>query len=216
MRGAVYLTLLAMGGCTAATQHIREPFLPVDEAVSVPALFATRAALLDALRRSDAEAIARWMADEFNGTASERRITIEILGKGAETAAALSDALLHGGTFTDATQNEFCAPYWASRPPDHTKLPDHLVFEGLPGAVIVPAAPVRARPSADAPVIATLSLELVRLMLVEPADPDGRFAQVELEGRTAFVERGDVREIDGAWKACFQLRGETWALTTFK
>jgi hypothetical protein len=207
---------LALSGCTAATQHIREPFLPVDEASAVPALFATRAALLDALRRSDAEAIGRWLADEFNGTAVERRFTIEALGKGGEMAAGLSDALSHGGTFTNPTRKEFCGPYWASRPPDLSKLPDHLVFEGSPWVVIVPASPVRARPSADAPIVGTLSLELVNVLPSEPTDPDGRFVQLRFAGRDAFVARADVRDPDDLRMACFQLIGERWALTTFK
>ena len=206
---------LALCGCAVASQSTRVPYEPIDEASAEPALFATRAAVLDALLHSDRDALSRWLGAQLNGSDVGRDILIDMLAKGAESASALTEVLTHGGAFMGAGRSKFCAPYWAARPPSVLSLPEHLVFEGLPGAVIVTQSVVRARPDASAPEIGRLSLELVQVFFTEQADPEGRFVQITFGRTRAFVERSDVREIEGAKTACFDLVDGAWRLTTF-
>ena len=207
---------LALCGCAVASQSTRVPYEPIDEASAEPALFATRAAVLDALLHSDRDALGRWLGEQVNGTAAERATMLRRLDESAEEAAELTDVLLHGGAFVGAGRSRFCAPYWAARRPSASSIPDHLVFEGLPWAVIVPESVVRGRPDTAAPEIGRLSLELVQVFQEEPTDAEKRFIGVSFARTRAFVERSDVREIDGAESACFDLVDGAWRLTTFK
>ncbi|HQZ38877.1 MAG TPA: hypothetical protein PLH72_07540 [Vicinamibacterales bacterium] len=193
----------------------RFAFEPVDEAVSEPALYASRAALLEALRRRDKIALDRWLFDSLNGSGTERAIILARLAIGAEAAESLADLLTHGGKFVDQARTEFCAPYW-SRWPELASLPPHLAFEGLPWVVIVPDAVVRSAPRADGRELGRLSLELVQVLPAEQADAAGQFVAVTYRGNRGYVLRSDVREIEGAGKACFRARGDGWYLATFK
>lgn len=217
MRVVASLVVLACEVSGVGAQKMpRAAFEPIDEAVEVPALHATRAAVLDALRRRDREGLERWMADRVNGTDSERRILLDQWTKEGEPADRLADALLHGGAFVDPMRAEFCAPYWSARPPRASDLPQHLVFEGLPWAVIVPGAVVRREPREAAPEIGRLSLELVQVFPDAAADSANRYVRVAHGDGLAFVSRTDVREIEDAGRACFSGRGDVWRLTTFK
>ena len=214
-RLAAGVAVYALCGCSAASQVARVPYQPVDEASAEPALYATRSALLDALRRKDKDALDRWISKEANGSVIAREVTTDKLALGLESAELLNDLLIHGGEFVEPGHTRFCAPYWVARLLDSTKLPDHLVFEGWPWAVVVPKSVVRSRPDASAPEVGSLSLELIQVFEFEPADPANRFVAIKYGRSRAFVERADVREIDNSSKACFELVDGTWLLSTF-
>lgn len=218
LRGGLIATVLAGAAslaCTAHSQEVRVEYLPVDEAPSIPALFASRAAVLDAIRRRDDVALDRWVAQDFGGmTPTARGQEIKDLASGDPWSEHLVGLLTHGGALQGP--DRFCAPYWAAKPPDHTRLPARLVFEGLPWAVIVPRAVVRARPDRAAPEVGSLSLELVEVLTNEPVDPTNRFIAIRFQRSRAFVERADVREIDDPAKACFARVNGQWLLSSVR
>jgi hypothetical protein len=201
--------------CVASSQEVSHPYLPVDEAGAEPLLIATRSAIIEALVVKDRAQLERWVAPAVNGSESERGVMLDRISAWQETAGELGDALAHGGAFTDAQKTRFCAPYWAARPPGTVELPDRLVFEGLPWAVVVPRAPVRSRADAAAPEIGELSLELVQVLPNEPADLAHRLLAIAYGRGRGYVFREDVREIDGATQACFE-KSKQWMLTTFR
>ncbi len=206
----------ALWGCRAAAQGVSVPLVPVDEAVANPRLYATRAALIDALRRMNRIELERWIAADFNGAPGLRDEAVRALSVDDDEAARLGDALIHGGAFTDQAQNEFCGPYWAVRPPDVRQLPAHLTFEGSPWVVVVPHSSLMAEPDPTSRELKRLSLELVEARPNAPADPLRRYVQVSAGTARGFVIRSDVREIDGAMNACFRQRDGVWSLASFK
>lgn len=211
------VAVFAAGACVSAvSQHQRTPFLPFDEASQEPSLFATRAALLEALRRGNAAAIGRWLGSAFNGSPDQREGMVAELASNSDWVEELTDILTHGGAFSSPERNRFCAPYWVVRPPDAQRLPPQLVSETLPWVVVVSESVVRERPDASAPELGRLSLELVLANAFAATGPSQAFIQVEFGGRRAFVERSDLREVEGASTACFDRKADRWTLTSYQ
>lgn len=239
----VTMTLLLVG-CGAQPASVpssaavppRYPFLPVDDAIGQPLLFATRAALLQGLRAGDPETIRmyagvrpdawrtvpHWLNADDPLFAAEVAHEMGRLEQDPARVRQLSEMLRYGGVFTSTFRLEFCAPYWWGLRPAMAELPAHLQGAELPWAVIVPETVVRARPAPDAPVLHTLGLELIRVRDRDPADTERQFVAVELGALRGFVERASVRNLADEQHACF--RGQTtydevgepviWRLTT--
>ncbi len=217
--------VLCLAGCQApppvsSTQGVMPPrylFSPVDDAATVPQLYATRAAVLEALRAGDPETVvgptgkrpdawhtlARWMGHREPPNDPFVQIEMARFEQAPMRVRQLSEMLRYGGVFMSPERRSFCAPYWWSLKPTMTDLPVHLQGDRLPWVVIAPETVVRAEPSREAPVLHTLTLELIRVLEDERADAERRFVAVQLDEVRGFVERASVRNLSDRQHACF-------------
>jgi hypothetical protein len=182
-----------------------------------PSLYATRSAVLEALRAGDPETLAvrggtrpeewrtlsEWLGLIGNNGDAWVESEMARLERTPMRVRQLAEMLRYGGGFSGSPRSFFCAPYWWARRPALADLPSHLQGDRLPWAVIVPETVVRAQPSPEAPVLHTLTLELIRVLEDEPADAAGRFVTMQLGDRRGFVERAAVRNLADKQHACF-------------
>jgi hypothetical protein len=133
-----------------------------------------------------------------------------------ESWTALSDALSLGGSFVERRgRREFCAPYVFSRwPPD---IPDDLVGEELPWAIIRRHVAVYGRPSPTAKIVGRLSYDLVQVL--SPVLPYSGYRPEWIQIRTpdhktGYVAGRDIRSHEDA-HVCFANFGTAWLVTEF-
>lgn len=190
----------------------RVPLEPVDEAAQDPSFYEFREALMRAIDRRDVDFLMKSLHPEvFAGFGSS--------GQGPEVFAdywhpenpdselwtELKKALELGGTFRGQGETTyFAAPYTFSAFPETLDEFTHAVVHR-------PAARLRQAPSPDAPVIATLGHEVVKLVSFEPKDG---FWQVSARGLLGWVS------VDGArlpldYRAIFTKVNGEWKLRSF-
>jgi hypothetical protein len=120
----------------------------------------------------------------------------------------LGAVLSLGGTFDD--QGAFWAPYVYSRWPEALDAFEHA-------AVIRDGVTVRSRPSSDAPILARLSYDIVKLGRGEPVveahsnGPRTWRAIVTPRGRTGYVQSHLLRS-PVAYRARFVKKGGQWRM----
>ena len=185
---------------------------PVDEAVRDPSFYLFRARLLEALVRHDAAALLRAVSQDVRtgfgpegGKDDFRRRWIPER-QGSQIWPTLASVLSLGGAFQGGV---FAAPYVYSNFP-----PAVDAFEY--GVILGENVRVRSRASSNAPSIARLSYDVVR---VTDWDFDrghtgrGPWAKVQLgNGRTGYVSSSLIRSpVD--YRAMFEKRGGEWQLT---
>ena len=225
-RFAVLLLLLGLllRGVTARAQADLPPllYLPTDEAVLEPALFATRAALLSALQAKDRPGVRRWLRagtgeddDWFRGEVST------ILTSDTSTGAVM-EVLAHGGKFVRPGRSRFCAPYWKDSEAFRMQVgtSDYGGNEGAAWLVVTPDVAMRSRPSPGAPVVRQLSFEVLKNPYDDPPrsmpglDATGVFAWVGLGSARGFVERSAIRDLSftNSDAVCFTRINDTWRL----
>ena len=227
-RFAVRLLLLGLllPGVSARAQADLPPllYLPTDEAVLEPALFATRAALLSALQAKDWPGVRRWLRagtgeddERFRGEVSD------ILTSDTSTGAVM-EVLTHGGKFVRPGRSRFCAPYWkdAQAFKDQVGTSDYSGYEGGSWLVVTPDVAMRSRPSPGAPVVRQLSLEVLQNPYEGPPrsmrglDATGVFEWVGLGSARGFVERSAIRDVstNDSDAVCFTRINDTWRLSS--
>jgi hypothetical protein len=185
-----------------------EKLQPVDEGPTDPSFQAFRKELLAAAKRRDKDYI-------FNITAPDIKYTF---GSGSGLAdfkknsgfsdpnhviwGELIDVLTLGGVFEAIDgQRMFCAPYV------FCKFPDKLdAFTTV--AIIKPNVPVRQTPSASAPVVETLSYDIVKkewefrdpkwIKITTPNNKQGYV--LHQEARSPIDYRASFIKVNGRWK----------------
>jgi len=187
---------------TPAAPAVNGPKLPfVDEGPNDPSFAAYREQLLAAVRARDAKAVAA-LADpkirtSFGGGGGSADLEKMLPGIWDD----LEQLLLLGGTFREGS---FWAPYVYSAFPDA-----HDAFETL--AVVADDVPLRASADANAPVLATLSRDLVT-RASQPSAEKTPWQQVKTaDGKTGFVESKFVRSPVG-YRAGFLKTSQGWRM----
>lgn len=159
---AVFGMLLAASASSAALRAAR--VLPVDEASKDPSFFAFRKQLIDAVHRRDSRFVLSIVDPRidlgFDGSAGigDFKRNWKPERKGSDLWPVLEQALALGGTFEKSHgRQEFCAPYVTTRFP--------AGFDEFESAAITGTdVRVRARPEAGAPVVDTLSYDVVKVI----------------------------------------------------
>jgi hypothetical protein len=209
--GAVIFGL--SGALPAAAQGLR--LEPVDEA-SRNAKFATwRAALLDAVRRQDADYVVARADPEiklsFGGDYGRESFRRSLTGKeewqGESYWRELQIVLELGGVFMG--DGAFCTPYLACI--DVPGCPECDPFETV--YVTRADAVARVKPDANAKVAATLSWDVLQLDY-EAGGAEGWYPVKLPDGRTVFLSNRDSRmAVD--YRARFEKTTEGWRMTVF-
>lgn len=190
--------------------------LPVDEAARDPEFFAFRARLQAAVARHDTAAVLEMIDPNIkNGFGGEDGIDNfqkgwDLKGGGSRLWAELGLVLALGGSFH--ADDLFMAPYTFSRFPNEIDAFQHA-------AVVGSDVRVRAAPSLESAVLATLSFDVVRLSQAGqsqiPAGQEQDWTSVELKGgRTGFIASRYVRS-PIAHRAIFNRTNGRWRMTAF-
>ena len=175
--------------------------MPVDEGTKDPSFVAYRNQLLDAVKRRDVEAIValadpkvRTSFGDGGGSAELRRIL-----KKPGAVEDLERLLTQGGKFRGES---FSAPYVYSAWPD-----SHDAFQFR--AITSENVPLRQFGDRNAPVIATLSYDIVER---KGEEKDGWQEVKTADGHTGVVEAKNVRSPIG-FRALFNKSDGSWKMT---
>ncbi|MBI1990216.1 MAG: hypothetical protein HYS65_10900 [Betaproteobacteria bacterium] len=105
--------------------------------------------------------------------------------------------------------HEFCAPYVRFKWPDNAPA-------DASGAIIVADALMKAKPSAAAETLHTLSHDLVKVLNWEVADDDRenkqQWVRIQTRAGTGFVPEEQIRS-PLEHRACFAKKGASWRMT---
>ena len=117
----------------------------------------------------------------------------------------LGTVLALGGSFDEPTS--FTAPYVFSRWPDRIDSFEHV-------AVTASNVRIRTEPRADAPILATVSYDILELdYSANPADSE-EWTAIKFDGRTAYISKQYARSpID--YRARFTYSGGRWRMVFF-
>ena len=209
--GAVIFGLF--GALPAAAQGLR--LEPVDEASRNAKFAAYRSALLDAVRRQDADYVVARADPEiklsFGGEYGRESFRQSLTGKeewqGESYWRELQAVLELGGVFMG--DGAFCTPYLACI--DVPGCPECDPFETV--YVTRADAVARVKPDPGAKVAATLSWDVLQLDY-EAAGAEGWYPVKLPDGRTVFLSNRDSRmAVD--YRARFEKTTEGWRMTVF-
>lgn len=189
--------------------------LPVDEGKKDASFSAFRERLLKAVKERDKKFLLsvidpriKWSFGDDHGVKGFRK-SWNLDGDGdSELWGELIDVLSLGGTFsTSGGRREFWAPYTFGAFPG-----DLDAFEY--GAIVGKDVRVRAKPNADAPVVASLSYDLVKAESAGDGVPNGWTKVTTPNGKQGYVVRKFVRgPVD--YRACFRNVKGKWLMTVF-
>lgn len=115
----------------------------------------------------------------------------------------LRDVLSHGGRFID--DSSFAAPYWYTVDVDDP-------FDVW--IVVGESVRVREEPRPDAPVLGTLSYEIVRMHYLAPGVADGWGGVILKDGRRGYVSKDYVRSPVG-YRVIISRQAGGWAIAAF-
>jgi hypothetical protein len=118
----------------------------------------------------------------------------------------LKAVLTHGGAFSEET---FVAPYVFSSFPSDLPPDDSFRY----GAILEDNVPLRAKPDAGAPAIATLSYHIVRQLDEDRLPPDWMKA-VTTDGAEGYIPASTYRNVI-EYRAIFAKKNGTWRMVTF-
>jgi hypothetical protein len=187
--------------------------LPVDAAPKDPSFLAFRDALLASVRKHDTKALLSALDPKIRtsfgdgGGIDAFRRQWKPDATDSKIWNVLEDVLSHGGSFgKDGAGTTFWAPYWYSAYPD-----DQDAFETF--AVIGSNVAMRERPDHDAPVVATLDHDIVRV--VPSKEPAGKPAWRQFstaDGRKGWIAPDDVRSPIGYRAGFSKDKKGTWRM----
>jgi hypothetical protein len=225
LRSVLSAALLAAVWLSHATPVSARPtarkLQPVDEAKKDASLLRFRAQLQAAIARHDVAAL-RQSTDpdirySFGADGGRQSFLARFSPAGAGAASApsplwaeLGRVLSLGGALVSPT--EFCAPYVFARFPEDLDAFAYVVVTSV-------AAPVRAQPAEDAPVLETLHYDIVRRDEKggAPATVGTRAEWVRVvtpTGKSGYLHDRDLRSPTD-YRACFHKDAGQWLLTTF-
>lgn len=201
--------------------------LPVDEGFNDASFEKFRNRLLAAAKRRDTQFILSVLDEQVRLGGGGHRGVADFREqwrpeqKNSRLWQELTDILSLGGSFeTSQGETRFCAPYVTSRWryiveefPDHS---DAYTY----AAVVKKNVKVRSKPSADAPVLTTLSFNVVKVNYDDSVNDESQedgFKWVKIDLPAAghgYVSGDDVRSpID--YSACFKKTGGRWVMVSF-
>jgi hypothetical protein len=202
------LCLLATGTLQAAK------IPPVDEAARDPSFVTFRRELIAAAQRRDRRAIYDVVANEIRFSfGDENGIRAFKKHWEAEPAGKLEQELLAvlslGGAWQEGKR--FCAPYTHARAPDDLKPDENAVILGKD-------VRVRARPSLTAPVVDTLSYDVVHWDFEgtgSASRDDPAWVKIKTpRGRSGYVAGRYIRNFLD-YRAFFEKQRGHWRMTLF-
>ena len=224
LRNALSAVLLAALWLSHATPVSARPaaprkLQPVDEAKKDASLLRFRAQLQAAIARHDVAALGKStdpdIRHSFGADGGRQSFLARFSPEGAAAGkgqlwAELGRVLSLGGALVSPT--EFCAPYAFARFPEDLDAFAHVVVTSV-------AAPVRAQPAADAPILETLRYDIVRRDEKggAPATTGTRAEWVRVltpTGKSGYLHDRDLRGPTD-YRACFHKDAGQWLLTTF-
>jgi hypothetical protein len=210
------------------TPHQQEIKLyPVDEGIQDPSFKAFREKLLEAARKRDADFVLTILdphiLNSFGGDGGIEEFKKQWKLDQPDSSKLwkeLADILSKGGSFLDFDgKREFCAPYVSSQ---WEKVANQLPSgkDGIDYAAVVGEnVDLRLEPNPTAPVIDTLSYNIVRIDY-DASVPDERdtdyFAWIKVtttSGKQGYVA-GKYVSSPTAFRACFKKVGEKWFMTS--
>ncbi len=198
----------------AAAQELK--LLPVDEGAHDLSWSRFKARLLDALARHDQKFVMGIVDARIRNTlgqdgSTEFRKLWQPQTVDSPLWVELPKLLFLGGVFVkrDQRTNEFCAPYVRFKWPDNAPA-------DASGAILVADALMKAKPSAAAQTLQTLSYDLVKVLDWEVADDDRQNKQVWVRIQTGigtgYVPEEQIRS-PLEHRACFAKSGTGWRMT---
>ena len=202
----------AVGG--AAAQEVK--LLPVDEGVNDLSWTVFKARLLDALAKRDQKYVLGIVDARIRNTlgedgSTEFRRLWQPQAADSPLWVELPKLLFLGGVFVKRAKgaSEFCAPYVRFKWPDNAPA-------DASGAIIVADALIKAKPSAAAETLQTLSYDLVKVLNWEAADDDKEnkqlWVRVETGSGAGYVPEEQIRS-PLEHRACFAKSGAGWRMT---
>ena len=201
-----------VGGATAQEMKL----LPVDEGVHDHSWMTFKARLLDALAKRDQKFVLGIVDTRIRNTlgqdgSAEFKKLWQPQAADSPLWIELPKLLFLGGVFVkrDKGGYEFCAPYVRFKWPDNAPA-------DASGAILVADALMKAKPSAAAETLQTLSHDLVKVLDWEVADYDRESKQVwvriQAGASTGYVPEEQIRS-PLEHRACFAKSGTGWRMT---
>lgn len=201
--------------------------LPTDEGAQDASFREFREQLLTALRSRDAAFVLSTLSPNIlnslggSGGVGEFRERWQPERRDSELWPTLISVLEMGGSFETAKGEKiFCAPYvssrWRTVIPKLPSSPEYPEYQ----AVIGEKVEVRTEPNHTAPVVTTLSYDIVKVDIEDapdegnPVGPPEWLKVTTLEDRTGYVLGKYVRS-PSDYHACFQKKDEKWLMTIF-
>ncbi len=209
---SVAVPTTGVGEADRSQPPTRFPLPFADEAPRIPELARAREQLLRAIAARNREDVLRLVEPSL---AERLKLT---LTPNAREWDELRKTLSLGGAFTARRggvpgREEFCAPYVYSNYPK--PVPEPLVGELDPWAVVGDHVSIRAAPRSEAKTHGTLSYELVKVTgNAYPGTGSPRWIEVQVHGRPGWVEAERLRAPED-YHACFARFSEEWRLVVF-
>lgn len=194
---------------------------PVDEAKNDASFRAFRTKLIEAAKKRDAKYILSIVDPKISNTfGADNGIRYfktfwKIENQKSEFWDEFLNVITRGGTFMkDNSRNkQFCAPYTFTSFPDEV---DAFEYQAIYGSNVN----LRAKPEADAPVVANLSYNVVKVDFensVKVKNKENEYSWLKVKtlgGKQGFVKAEFVRSpID--YRACFEKKKGIWKMTVF-
>ena len=208
--------MLAAAAAVGA-QEARLP--PTDEGTADATWLRFRARLLEALARHDHKFVLGIVdgrirnISEKNGIAEFKKLWDPQTAE-SPLWVELPKILFLGGVFVKSGKSavEFCAPYI------YFKWPDKAPADAS-GAIIAKDVLAKARPSASADTLRTLSYDLVNIVDWEVADENKdtpqSWVKIQLGDSAGYVPEQQVRS-PLEYRACFAKSGANWRMTALE
>lgn len=211
---ALFATILLVAALAAAAQEVK--LFPVDEGASDPSWARFKARLLVALEKRDQKFVLGIVDGRIRNTlgqdgSTEFRKLWQPHAADSPLWVELPKLLFLGGVFVKRAKGayEFCAPYVYFKWPDNAPA-------AASGAILVAEVLMKARPSAAAQTLQTLSHDLVKVLDWEVADDDKENKQLWVRIQTGagagYVPEEQIRS-PLEHRACFARRGASWRMT---
>jgi hypothetical protein len=193
--------------------------LPVDEAKKDASFFAFREKLVAAVKKKDSKFVLGVVDPKIkNGFAGNDGLAeFKKQWKPDDPNSGLWKELLtvlaNGGTFDKRRRNSFYAPYLYTGFPEDIDAFDYQAIFGR-------NVNLRAKPEASAPLVATLSYNIVKVDYnnsVKSSDNDEEYSWLKIEtlgGKTGFVKAEFVRSSIG-YRAGFEKKNGKWMMVFF-
>ena len=206
----LWLILCSFASAVAQERYV----LPVDEAKKDPSFLAFREKLIAAAEKQDAAFILGILDPKIElsfggdaGIADFKRVW-KITAKDSAFWNEFLLVIRNGGSFSgQGSERGFFAPYTFSNFPEDLDAFEHRVIFGS-------NVNLRERPDMSAPVVASLSYNVVKVLTENPGGKDAWEKVETLGGKVGYVKAEFARSpVD--YRAGFMKRRGIWKLTVF-